>query len=94
MARILKLNSVMRATLKEFGLDKKAKTYAVITNWQNIVGDSVAAVTIPEKLTNGVLQVKVSSPVWKYELTMRKAEILGKIAKEHGPYEVKDIVWK
>ena len=94
MARIVKLNSVMRETLKEFGLDKKAKSYAVITNWANIVGDSVAAVTTPEKLTNGVLQVKVANPVWKYELTMRKAEILNKIAKEHGPYEVKDIVWK
>lgn len=94
MARILKLNAVMRDTLKEFGLDKKAKSYAVITNWQQIVGENVAAVTTPEKLTNGVLQVRVANPVWKYELTMRKAEILAKIVKEHGPYEVKDIVWK
>jgi predicted nucleic acid-binding Zn ribbon protein len=93
MARIVKLNAVMRETLREFGLDKKAKTYAVITDWKQIVGDSVAAVTTPEKLTNGVLQVKVANPVWKYELTMRKAEILSKIAKAH-PYEVKDIVWK
>lgn len=83
----------MRDTLKEFGLDRKAKSYAVITNWQQIVGDSVAAVTIPEKLEKGILQVKVANPVWKYELTMRKSEILANIAKEH-PYEVKDIVWR
>ncbi len=94
MARIVKLNAVMRDTLKEFGLDKKARTYAVITNWHEIVGESVAAVTTPEKLANGVLQVKVTNSVWKYELTMRKAEILAKIVKAHGPYEVKDIVWK
>ena len=94
MSRILKLNSVMHSALKEFGLDKKAKSYAVITNWQDIVGEKVASVTTPEKLDKGVLSVKVANPVWKYELTMRKAEIIAKIAKEHGPYEVRDIVWK
>lgn len=94
MSRILKLNSVMRDTLKEFGLEKKAKSYAVITHWEEIVGEKVASVTVPEKLDKGILTVKVANPVWKYELTMRKAEILAKIAKQHGPYEVKDIVWK
>lgn len=94
MARMVKLNSVMPAALKEFGLDKKARSYAVITGWAEIVGEKVAEVTVPEKIDRGVLTVKVTSPVWKYELTMRKQEILQKIAKEFGPYEVKEIIWK
>lgn len=94
MARILKLGAVMGDALREFGLDKKARSYAVITNWTEIVGEQVSAITTPQKLEKGVLTVKVHSPVWKYELTMRKQEIMQKIAAKHGPYEVKEIVWK
>jgi predicted nucleic acid-binding Zn ribbon protein len=94
MARIQKLNAVIGDALKEFGLEKKARSYAVITNWAEIVGEKVAEITTPMKLEKGVLTVQVQSPVWKYELTMRKQEILNKIAAKHGPYEVKEIIWK
>jgi predicted nucleic acid-binding Zn ribbon protein len=94
MARILSLDTLMQSTLKEFGMDKKAKNYSVITGWEEIVGEKVAAVTLPEKVDKGILTVRVTNPVWKYELTMRKSEILKKIRSSHAGAEVNDIHWK
>jgi predicted nucleic acid-binding Zn ribbon protein len=84
----------MPQTLKEYGLEEKAYKYSVITGWSDVVGEKVAAVTLPEKLDRGVLTVRVTNAVWKYELTMRKAEILRKIRAKFGELSVSDIHWK
>jgi predicted nucleic acid-binding Zn ribbon protein len=94
MSRILPLGQVMTAALKEFGLDKKAQSYSVITGWDAVVGEKVASVTQPQKLERGVLTVRVTSPVWRYELTMRKRDILAKIQTAYGQGQVTDILWK
>ena len=82
------------STLKEFGLEEKTAKYSVITGWADVVGESVASVTVAEKLERGVLQVRVANSVWKYELTMRKGEILRKLQAEFGSRSVSDIHWK
>ena len=75
-------------------MEETAKKYEAITKWEEIVGPKVAAVTIPERVSHGNLIVKVTSSVWKYELTMRKQEILKKIHQVTGSLEIKDIQWK
>jgi predicted nucleic acid-binding Zn ribbon protein len=80
--------------LKDTGMEETAKKYEAITKWEEIVGPKVAAVTIPERVSHGTLVVKVTSSVWKYELTMRKQEILQKIHQVTGSLEIKDIQWK
>ena len=94
MAKPLSLRNIIPNTMKEFGLDEKAHSYSILTGWPEIVGESVAAVTIPMKLERGVLHIKVANAVWKYELTMRKMEILRKIHQKFGELSVSDINWK
>ena len=83
----------MKETLKEFGLDKKARSYSVITQWADVVGETLAKETQPEKLDKGVLTVKVPNNIWKQELNMRKREILAKLQRAF-PGEVTEINWK
>jgi len=90
----LSLNSIIPEVLKEFGLEKKALNYSVITSWEEIVGAKIAAVTKAEKLERAVLTVKVTNAVWRYELTLHSKGILQRIAKEFGPDVVKEIHWK
>lgn len=84
----------MPEVLKEFGLEKKARTYSVITGWAELVGEKVAQAATAEKLEKGILTVRVKNPVWRYELTMQKGMILEKIAAEFGAGLVRDILWK
>ncbi|MEP7235825.1 MAG: DUF721 domain-containing protein [Ignavibacteriota bacterium] len=94
MKRPLALSNVLSKMLKDIGIDGTVKRYEAITRWEEIVGARVAAVTIPERVNRGTIIVKVTSPVWKYELTMRKAEILRKIHQVTGSQDVEDIQWK
>ncbi len=94
MARPLSIRNIIPGMMNEFGLEEKAHKYSILTSWPEIVGESVAAVTIPMKLDRGVLQIKVANAVWKYELTMRKSEILRKIHQKYGELSVSDIHWK
>lgn len=94
MPQPLSLQKAIFETLKEFGLDKKARSYSVITNWEKIVGERVAAATTAEKLEKGILTVRVKSAAWRYELTMQKNSILEKIAESCGAGLVRDIMWR
>jgi predicted nucleic acid-binding Zn ribbon protein len=94
MPQPISLQNAIAEVLKEFGLDKKARVYSVITNWPQIVGEKIASATIAEKLDKGILTIRVKNAVWKYELTMQKASILEKIAEEFGPGLVRDIQWR
>lgn len=94
MSRPQNLSHVLSKMLKTLGLEETAKRYEAVTRWEEIVGEKVAAVTIPERVSHGTLVVKVTSSVWKYELTLRKQEILQKIHQVTGSLDVKDIQWK
>ncbi len=94
MNQPLSLGKIIPELLKEFGLDKKALNYDVITHWSELVGEKIAAVTRAEKLEKGVLSVKVLNSVWRYELTLHSKTILQKIASEYRPGIVTEIRWK
>jgi predicted nucleic acid-binding Zn ribbon protein len=94
MPHPLSLSSILPEVLKEFGLEKKAMNYSVLTSWEEIVGPKVAAVTKAERLERGVLTVKVANSVWRYELTLHSKSILQKIATQYGPGVVTEIHWK
>jgi predicted nucleic acid-binding Zn ribbon protein len=94
MKRPQALSNVLSRMLKDLGMEENAKRYEAITRWKEIVGENLAAVTVPERVSHGTLIVKVTSSVWKYELTMRKQEILGKIHQVTGSLEISDIQWK
>ncbi|MFI5200961.1 MAG: DciA family protein [Candidatus Kapaibacterium sp.] len=94
MAYPRSLEAVIPELLKEFGLEKKARNYSVITGWAELVGEKIARAATAEKLEKGILSVRVKNPVWRFELQMQKAMILEKIAAEFGPGLVRDILWK
>ena len=94
MSYPLSLEKVIPELLKEFGLEKKALTYSVITGWPQLVGEKIANATHAEKLDKGVLTVRVKSPVWRYELSMQKEKIIETISAQFGEGIVRDIIWK
>jgi predicted nucleic acid-binding Zn ribbon protein len=94
MPQPVSLQNVISDVLREFGLDKKARDYSLLTDWARIVGEKIASATVAEKLEKGVLTIRVKNAVWRHELSMQKASIIEKIASELGPGLVRDIQWR
>jgi predicted nucleic acid-binding Zn ribbon protein len=86
------LGEAIRAYLKAMGLDKKLKERALISSWEEVMGQSVAKVTSHVTLEKQVLYVQLTSSVARHQLQMMKSGIIEALNKKAGEIMVKDIV--
>lgn len=69
----------MEQSLKRLDLAPRLDEYGVWPIWREVVGRTIARNAQPEKIRNGTLFVKVSSPVWMQELQFMKEMIAEKL---------------
>ncbi len=86
------LGAVIQMLMKQAGLDKKVKEYAVLEQWNEVVGEFAAKATTAKKLEHGRLIVTLVSPVWRSEIMLRKDEIIRVLNEKAGSEVVKEIV--
>lgn len=73
------VGAVLEQSLKRFDLSARLDDYAVWPIWNDVVGKVIARNAQPEKIRNGTLFVKVSSPVWMQQLQFMKDMIASKL---------------
>jgi predicted nucleic acid-binding Zn ribbon protein len=73
------LGAVLDPSLKRFDLSPRLDEYGVWPIWNDVVGKTIARNAQPEKIRNGTLFVKVTSPVWMQQLQFMKEMIVEKI---------------
>lgn len=76
------IQSVLDRYLKESGLEEPVRRYRTLQDWPEIVGKTIAAVTRPERISNGKLFIRVENDAWRNELVFYKKEIIEKINKK------------
>lgn len=89
--QIERLGSVLEQSLKRLDLGTRLDEYGVWPIWNDIVGTTVANNAQPEKIRNGTLFIKVSSPVWMQQLQYMKEMIAEKLNQRLGSTVVKNI---
>jgi predicted nucleic acid-binding Zn ribbon protein len=77
--QIDRLGEVLDNSLKRFALSLRLDEYRVWPIWNDTVGATVARNAQPEKIRNGTLFVKVTSPVWMQQLQYMKEMIAEKL---------------
>jgi len=89
--QVERLGAVLEQSLKRFDLSSRLNEYGVWPIWNNVVGPTVARNAQPEKIRNGILFVKVTSPVWMQQLQYMKDLIVEKLNQRLGTDLVKKI---
>ena len=79
MADPIAVQEILRAALRQSGLDKHVARYQFVLHWKDVVGADIAARTRPECLKNGVLVVRVTDSAWAQELSFQKQIILERL---------------
>jgi len=87
------IGSLLDKLLHDLELGARVKESEPIVHWEKIVGERIAAISKPEKVQRGVLIVKVADPVWRYELSLRKEEVINRIHHVMGSKEITEIRW-
>lgn len=89
--QIESLGAVLEQSLKRFELAQRLEEYSVWPVWNEVVGSPIARNAQPEKIRNGTLFVKVTSPVWMQQLQFMKEMIADKLNQRLGGEIVKNI---
>jgi hypothetical protein len=89
--QIESIGAVLAQSLKRFDLAPRLDEYGVWPIWREVVGKIIARNAQPEKIRNGTLFIKVSSPVWMQELQFMKEMIAGKLNQRLNGEIVKNV---
>jgi hypothetical protein len=74
-----RVGDVLGNSLKRLELSSRLDEYGVWPIWNDVVGKTIAVNAQPEKIRNGTLFVKVTSPVWMQQLQFMKQMIADKL---------------
>ena len=86
-----RLGDVLANSLKRLELGKRLDEYGIWPVWNEVVGKPVARNAQPERIRNGTLFVKVTSPVWMQQLQYMKEMIADNINQRLKAEVVKNI---
>lgn len=73
--QIERLGQVLHKSLQRLELSTRLDEYGVWPIWNDVVGPTIARNAQPEKIRNGTLFIKVTSPVWMQQLQYMKEMI-------------------
>jgi predicted nucleic acid-binding Zn ribbon protein len=88
------IENVIREYLKEMNIDQKLKEVGIVSQWEKLMGKTVAVRTSQIYIRNHILYIHVTSSVLKNELMMMRQAIIEKINEEAGEKIVEQIVIK
>jgi hypothetical protein len=86
-----RVGDVLSHSLKRLELSSRLDEYGVWPIWNDVVGKTIAINAQPEKIRNGTLFVKVTSPVWMQQLQFMKQMIAEKLNQRLKREIVKNI---
>lgn len=87
------LGSVLNKIFNDLGIDKSIKKYQIFSDWDEVVGQKIAAVTEPQRISDDKIIVKVKNDTWRNELVFYKSAILKKIQTKTGSHTINDIIF-
>jgi hypothetical protein len=89
--KLQKLGDILQHVLKERNILLTSEKQRLQEFWLRAVGFQIGAQTSPDRLKNGSLFVKVSSPAWMQQLHFLREEIIDKINQQMGKEFIKNI---
>lgn len=72
-------------------MDKPVLQNRALVVWDEVVGEAIAKRAHPEEVKHGILVVRVDTPVWRNELSLKKNQILDALNQALGEPVIKDI---
>ena len=87
----MSLGDAISLFLQKNGLSAEVKIQQLRQEWGSIMGQAVAAHTEKIWFAQGTLFIKISSSIWRQELTMAKKEIRSVVNKALGQELVQEV---
>ncbi len=74
-----KVDRILRAAVQSEEILQAARAQALLRDWTEIVGETLAKKSWPDRYARGTVWVAVEGSAWATELRMRKGDILQRL---------------
>lgn len=91
---MIELGQIIKQVLEKRKMWRQYRQYLIIDQWDQLVGERIAAVTSAQRMDRQVLWVRVSDSTWAYHLTLLKPQLIEKLNQYAGETIVDDIFFK
>jgi predicted nucleic acid-binding Zn ribbon protein len=89
------VSDAIAAFLKQSGLEERIDQAGIIPEWNALVGDPIARVTMPVSVSRtGILLVAVRTNAWMTELSLLEPQLLRELNRQPGRAPVRKIRWR
>lgn len=75
------------------GLDSRMQELEILNVWSSCVGDAIAKFSTPVGIKKHKLLVNVENAAWRYELSLKKNEIIDKLNNNLKKKLIRDIIF-
>jgi predicted nucleic acid-binding Zn ribbon protein len=79
--------------LQRAGLSARVEAASILTEWSDLVGPQIAAVTRAQRLSDETLFVGVATSAWMMELNLMRAELLRRVNAGKREGRIRQIVF-
>ncbi len=93
LGKVINLRNELDEFMEYIGLSEKMQDMKILKVWNECVGDTISQFSKPVDIKKNKLYVSVENAVWRYELSARKEEILGRVNEILKNKKVKDIIF-
>ena len=93
LGKVINLSNELDEFMEYIGLSEKMQDMKILKVWNECVGDTISQFSKPVDIKKNKLYVSVENAVWRYELSARKEEILGRVNEILKNKKVKDIIF-
>ena len=87
------LKNEMDNFMNYIGLDNKMQELQILNIWKECVGEAIAKYSSPLEIKKGKLFVRVENAAWRYELSLKKAQIIDKLNESFKKKLIRDIIF-
>lgn len=85
------VGDVVRAMLRQQGLEAPLNEYRLVESWTTVLGKAVERYTRDLYVSNQTLYVRLSSPVLKNELMMQRSQLVQRLNQAVGAQVITEI---
>ncbi len=87
------LKSELDNFMNYIGLDLRMQELQILNVWNKCVGDAIAKYSTPVEIKKNKLYVSVENAAWRYELSLKKEEIIKKLNQNLHKKLIRDIIY-
>ncbi len=91
--KTVSLKSELDVFMDYIGLDAKMQELKILDVWSDCVGKTIAQYSTPVELRKNKLMVRVENAAWRFELSMKKEEIISRLNDNFRKKLIKEIIF-